>query len=101
MGAKTRGVVLAGQHAWRDSRFDRLSPRPLHPVANRPLFFYAVDWLKAGGLEEITLGVNAETIRGVDAALSERGGVPGLTLHEERTPRGPAGSLRDAAIDTD
>jgi mannose-1-phosphate guanylyltransferase len=101
MGAKTSGVVLAGQYTWRDSRFDRLSPRPLLPVANRPLFSYAVDWLKAGGLEEITLGVNAETTRDVAAALADQSGAPGLRLHADRTARGPAGSLRDATIDTD
>lgn len=101
MDAKTRGVVLAGQHAWRDSRFDRLSPRPLLPVANRPLFSYAVQWLHAGGLESITLAVNGETTHGVAQVLSELPGVGGLSLHEDRTPRGPAGSVRDATIDSE
>lgn len=101
MGAKTKGVVLAGQHAWRDSRFDRLSPRPLLPVANRPLFSYAVEWLKAGGLEEVVLAVNPETVRGVAAALAGQTEFPGVRLHEDRAPRGPAGSLRDATIDSD
>jgi mannose-1-phosphate guanylyltransferase len=99
MGAKTTGVVLAGQHAWRDSRFDRLSPRPLLPVGNRPLFTYAVQWLQSGGIVDVTLGVNAET-RGVGEALLELR-LPGLSLHEDRTPRGPAGSVRDAALAAD
>jgi mannose-1-phosphate guanylyltransferase len=99
MGAKTTGVVLAGQHAWRDSRFDRLSPRPLLPVGNRPLFTYAVQWLQSGGVTDVTLGVNAET-RGVGQALLELR-LPGLSLHEDRTPRGPAGSARDAALESD
>jgi mannose-1-phosphate guanylyltransferase len=99
MDVKTTGVVLAGQHAWRDSRFDRLSPRPLLPVGNRPLFTFAVQWLQAGGVNEITLGVNAET-RGVGQALLELG-LPGLSLHEDKTPRGPAGSIRDAVLESD
>ena len=99
MGAKTTAVVLAGQHAWRDSRFDRLSPRPLLPIGNRPLFTYAVQWLQASGIDEVTLCVNAET-RGVGRALLDLG-LPGLRLHEDATPRGPAGSVRDAALESD
>ncbi len=100
MAAKTRGVVLAGQHAWRDSKFDRLSPRPLLPVANRPLFSYAVNWLLAAGIREVTLSINAET-RALSEALSELPDGAGLTLAEDRAPRGPAGCVRDAVVATD
>jgi mannose-1-phosphate guanylyltransferase len=100
MGAKTTGVVLAGQHGWRDSKFDRLSPRPLLPVANRALFSYSVQWLQAGGIGEIALAANAET-RALRDALAEIPDAPGLTLHEDKAPRGPAGSVRDAMVGSD
>ncbi len=33
----TSGIVLAGTFPWANSAFDRLSPRPLVPLAHRPL----------------------------------------------------------------
>lgn len=100
MNSKTRGIVLAGQHAWRDSKFDRLSPRPLLPVANEPLFSYAVRWLVQGGVRDVTISVNSET-RAVRHALELMPDVPAVLLHEDAAPRGPAGCIADATAGTD
>jgi mannose-1-phosphate guanylyltransferase len=100
MNSKTRGIVLAGQHAWRDSKFDRLSPRPLLPVANEPLFSYAVRWLVQGGVGDVTISVNSET-RAVRSALELMLDVPPVLLHEDAAPRGPAGCVADAIAGTD
>ena len=77
----TRGVILAGQYAWKDSRFDALCPRPLLPVANQPLVSYALLWLAEGGLHDDALRLlGARPRRGagraedaLDALLRERG----------------------------
>jgi len=100
MTSKTRGIVLAGQHAWRDSKFDRLSPRPLLPVANEPLFSYAVRWLIEGGVRTVTISVNSET-RALRSALTHIPGAADVSLHEDCAPRGPAGCVADAIADTD
>jgi len=93
----TRGVILAGQHAWSDSTFDALFPRPLLPVANQPLVSYAVRWLHEGGLRDITVCTNGET-RVLGARLEECvPDGPSLEFHEDAAPRGPAGCVRDAA----
>jgi NDP-sugar pyrophosphorylase family protein len=93
----TAGVILAGQHSWSDSAFDALSPRPLLPIANRPLVSYAAQWLREGGIREAAVCANRET-RIVGARLRQH--VPdglNLTLSEDPVPRGPAGCVRDAA----
>jgi mannose-1-phosphate guanylyltransferase len=69
-------------------------------VANQPLFTYAVQWLQTGGLSEIVLGVNVETRVQVARAV-DRLKMTGIRLHEDGTPRGPAGSVRDAVIHSD
>jgi NDP-sugar pyrophosphorylase family protein len=97
---KTRGIVLAGQHAWRDSKFDRLSPRPLLPVANEPLFSYAVRWLIEGGVGAVTISVNSET-RALRTALDQMPEAVEVRLHEDLAPRGPAGCVADAIAGTD
>jgi mannose-1-phosphate guanylyltransferase len=97
----TRGVILAGQYAWKDSTFDALCPRPLLPVANQPLFSYALLWLHEGGLHQVTVCANRDT-RTVGARLQEY--VPpdlDLELLEDPVPRGPAGCVRDAAGDAE
>lgn len=97
----TRGVILAGQYAWKDSTFDALCPRPLLPVANQPLVSYALLWLSEGGLHEVTVCANRDT-RTVGARLQEY--VPpdvDVELLEDPVPRGPAGCVRDAAGDAE
>ena len=37
-------VVLAGTHTWRNSELERICPRPLLPVAGRPLIWYGLNW---------------------------------------------------------
>jgi NDP-sugar pyrophosphorylase family protein len=94
----TAGVILAGQHSWSDSAFDALSPRPLLPIANRPLVSYAAQWLREGGIREAAVCANGET-RIVGARLREC--IPDglrITLIEDLVPRGPAGCVRDAAV---
>jgi NDP-sugar pyrophosphorylase family protein len=97
----TRGVILAGQYAWKDSKFDSLCPRPLLPVANQPLVSYALLWLHEGGLRDVTVCANRNT-RAVGARLQEY--VPpdlDFDLLEDPVPRGPGGCVRDAAGDAE
>jgi NDP-sugar pyrophosphorylase family protein len=91
-------VVLAGSHQWSGSAFEKLGPRPLVPVALAPVISYPLRWLHAAGVLGATICVNGtghvmETAIGDGADLDMR-----LAYYHDRTPRGAAGCVRDAAL---
>ena len=94
------GVVLAGAYPRGHSLFDRLRPRPLLPVAQEPLVAFPLRWLAEGGIRSATVCSNSAA-RAVRRTLS---GDPTLPLeigfHEDWMPRGAAGCVRDAAVQT-
>jgi mannose-1-phosphate guanylyltransferase / phosphomannomutase len=93
-------VVLAGTHHWSGSLFERLAPRPLVPVALRPLISYPLRWLSQGGVGRATICANGTT-RVLEAALGD-GHDLGIEIdyYQDGTPRGAAGCVRDAALRT-
>ena len=99
--SRVRGVVLAGTYHWSNTSFEDLVPRPLVPVAQAPLVSYALRWLRDGGIARATLCANSAS----RAVRSYLGGGSRLTMsleyHEDWTPRGAAGCVRDAASRTD
>ncbi len=97
----TRGVILAGQYAWKDSKFDALCPRPLLPVANPPLVSYALLWLSEGGLHGVTVCANRDTRTVGDRLREYRPPELDVELLEDPVPRGTAGCVRDAAGDAE
>jgi len=97
----TAGIVLVGTHPWTRTAFDRLPPRPLLPVAHRPLLSYSLSWLRDAGVHHVGVCANRET-QALEARLHRH--VPhGLrvTYHEDAMPRGAAGAVRDAALTGD
>jgi mannose-1-phosphate guanylyltransferase/phosphomannomutase len=91
-------VVLAGTYQWSGSRFQGLAPRPLVPVAQRPLISYALRWARKGGLRSATVCANHAS-RAVEAALGHGAELDmDLRYHEDFTPRGAAGCVRDAGL---
>jgi mannose-1-phosphate guanylyltransferase len=93
----TSGIVLAGTFPWANSLFERLAPRPLVPVAHRPLIEFALGWLHAAGVQRVVVcgnrhsrALEAQIARGPSAALN-------LSYLEDAMPRGAAGCVRDAA----
>ena len=97
----TTGILLAGTHPWTSSAFDSLVARTLLPVAHRPVIWYGLSWLHRQGINEVAVCGTRET-RLLESRLARH--VPdGMTVsyHEDRLPRGAAGSARDAALATD
>ena len=91
------GIVLVGTHPWTKTAFDRLPPRPLLPVAHRPLLSYSLSWLRDGGVRDAAVCANRET-QVLESRLHRH--VPhGLRVSylEDTMPRGAAGAIRDAA----
>jgi len=97
-GAELSGVILAGTHHWSGSSFERLAPRPLVPVAQAPLISYPLRWLREGGVRRVTVCLNGPT-RAVQLAMGD-GHELGMEVdyYQDRTPRGPAGCVRDAGV---
>ena len=98
----TEAIVLAGSYQWTASTFDRLRPRPLLPVAESPLIEFVLDWLKSGGLERAVICGNGSTevLRSqleAEPHMTEKHRRPKLSFHEDRSPRGAAGCVKDAA----
>jgi NDP-sugar pyrophosphorylase family protein len=92
-----RGVVVAGTYRRADSAFDRLLPRPLLPVAHKPLISYGLSWLRHAGITEVAVCGNRET-RDLQEQLGRH--VPadmGFSYKEDPMPRGAAGGVRDAS----
>jgi NDP-sugar pyrophosphorylase family protein len=97
-GAGLSAVVLAGTHQWSGSRFERLAPRPLVPVALEPLISYPLRWLRDGGIRQATICVNGTT-RAIEAALGDGDELDiELSYYQDGTPRGAAGCVRDAGM---
>jgi len=96
----TWGVVLAGTYLTGRSLFERLRPRPLLPVAHRPIISYPLRWLAAAGVQGVTVCLNGQSHEVRRAVEAETGlGCP-VAFLEDPSPRGTAGSARDAALAT-
>lgn len=99
--ADIEGIVLAGVHAWRDDAFERASNRPTLSVASRPLVWHAMEWLRRNGVASARLCGNGET-RAIERSLAS---FPitdlNVRYHRDPIPRGPAGCVRDAAVESD
>jgi len=94
------GVVLAGVHAWCSGFLDEVICWPLVPIAGRPLISHVLYWLRGQGIRSVDLCANSDTTflhrylgngKTMDLALE---------YYEDVMPRGPAGSVRDAAIES-
>lgn len=99
--SSTSGIVLAGTFPWANSPFERLAPRPLVPVAHRPLIGYALSWLQNAGVSRVAICANRNSrALGVQLAASASSDLD-LAYCEDAMPRGAAGCVRDAAMALD
>lgn len=89
-----QAVILAGGKGTRLRPVTVDLPKPLVPIANRPLIVHQLRHLAAAGIEDVTLalGYNAERFAGVEAE-ADRLGIR-LQLVTEPAPLGTGGALR-------
>ncbi len=52
-----KGVILAAGHGARLGPFGKQNPKPIIPIANKPLIIYQIETLKSLGIEEIIVVV--------------------------------------------
>jgi mannose-1-phosphate guanylyltransferase len=90
-----QALILVGGEGTRLRPLTDTVPKPVIPLAGRPLLSYMIDWLRVHGVDEIVLacGFKADRVREV---LGE-GGSPRLRYVEEPEPLGTAGAIRFAA----
>jgi NDP-sugar pyrophosphorylase family protein len=93
-----RGIVLAGSYPKGRSLFDRVRPRPLLPIAQRPIISYPLRWLTRAGVEGLTVCTSGAAAALRRAVAAEVGSSLPLSFQQDGTPRGTAGSARDAAL---
>lgn len=99
--SSTPGIILAGTFPWANSPFERLAPRPLVPVAHRPLIGFALSWLENAGIRRVVVCGNRHS-RGLETQLAgSLSGPLDLSYCEDVMPRGAAGCVRDAAATCD
>jgi NDP-sugar pyrophosphorylase family protein len=91
-------IVLAGAYAWRGTPFDALLPRPVLPVALKPLIAYPLEWLRESGIKQVT--ICADGLAPVIRTQLEpyAGTLPTVQFRSDTQPRGAAGCARDAAL---
>src|SRR2546423_1768519 len=90
-----QALILVGGEGTRLRPLTETVPKPVIPLAGRPLLGYMISWLGEHGVDEVVLacGFKADRVREV---LGE-GGAPRLRYVEEPEPLGTAGAIRFAA----
>jgi mannose-1-phosphate guanylyltransferase/phosphomannomutase len=91
-----KAIVMAGGQGSRLRPLTLTRPKPMMPVANRPVMAHILDWLKGHGFSEVlvTLHYRADDIRrafGDGRSLGLK-----ITYRVEEEPLGTAGSVKFA-----
>ncbi|MDN5344616.1 MAG: mannose-phosphate guanylyltransferase / phosphomannomutase, partial [Clostridia bacterium] len=92
-----KAIIMAGGEGSRLRPLTCKRPKPLVPVANRPVMEYCVDLLRELGITEV--GVTLQYLPGLIQEYFGDGSDFGLHLHYfiEDKPLGTAGSVKNAA----
>src|SRR4029453_1943314 len=91
-----KAVIMAGGEGTRLRPLTSNAPKPMMPIANRPMMEHIVNLLKRHGFDEIvvTVAFLANHIRNYFGDGSELG--VRMVYATEETPLGTAGSVRNA-----
>jgi len=99
--ASTAAIVLAGSYAWTNSSFEQLRVRPLLPIAQSPMIVHVLRALGTFGVSDATICANGST-GALKAYFEKAPAMPiAVNYYEDKSPRGAAGCMRDAAQKTD
>ncbi|MFP5317648.1 MAG: sugar phosphate nucleotidyltransferase [Acidimicrobiia bacterium] len=96
-----KAVIMAGGEGTRLRPLTSNQPKPLMPLANRPMMEHVIKLLKRHGFDEVvvTLAFLPQTIRTYFGDGSEFG--VRMVYATEETPLGTAGSVRNAMAELD
>jgi mannose-1-phosphate guanylyltransferase/phosphomannomutase len=96
-----KAVIMAGGEGTRLRPLTSTQPKPMVPIANRPMMEHIVDLLRRHGFDDIvvTVAFQAEAIRTYFGDGTEFG--VRIVYAAEETPLGTAGSVRNAMAELD
>ncbi|HWE57985.1 MAG TPA: sugar phosphate nucleotidyltransferase [Acidimicrobiales bacterium] len=96
-----KAVIMAGGEGTRLRPLTSNQPKPMMPIANRPMMEHIIELLKRHGFEDIvvTVAFQANAIRTYFGNGSEFG--VRMVYATEETPLGTAGSVRNAMDELD
>jgi mannose-1-phosphate guanylyltransferase/phosphomannomutase len=96
-----KAVIMAGGEGTRLRPLTSNAPKPMMPIANRPMMEHIIELLKRHGFEDIvvTVAFQANAIRTYFGNGSEFG--VNMVYATEETPLGTAGSVRNAMDELD
>lgn len=91
-----QAVILSGGQGTRLRPLTSTMPKPAVPMANRPMIWYMIDWLRGHGITEIvmSMGYKADGLRAALDAAGHKG--VKITYLEEPEPLGTAGAVKFA-----
>ncbi len=100
-GGRMKAVIMAGGEGTRLRPLTSNLPKPMMPLANKPMMEHVIDLLRRHGFDDIvvTLAFMPDAIRNHFGDGSEYG--VHLEYATEETPLGTAGSVRNAAAALD
>jgi mannose-1-phosphate guanylyltransferase len=90
-------VLLVGGLGTRLRPLTEVVPKPLVPVANRPLVWYPIEMLRQGGIRKLTLACGYRTDRLREGLQHVVGDDTSVRVVEEKELLGTAGGVRNAA----
>jgi len=92
-----KAVILAGGLGTRLRPYTLFVPKPMLPLAEKPVLQYTIEWLRSNGLEDLVLSVGY--LRKVIEDYFQGGEEFGVKIKyvRLREPLGTAGQLREAA----
>jgi MurNAc alpha-1-phosphate uridylyltransferase len=90
-----KAMLLAAGYGTRLKPLTDHTPKPLVPVAGRPMIEYALDKLRAYGIEEVVINVSHLKPQLVDYFAAEK--YLRVTISEEAEPLETGGGLKKAA----
>jgi MurNAc alpha-1-phosphate uridylyltransferase len=90
-----KAMLLAAGYGTRLKPLTNHTPKPLVPVAGRPMIEYALDKLRAYGVEEMVINVSHLKAQLVDYFAAEKN--LRVTISEEAVPLETGGGLKKAA----
>src|SRR5205823_5398772 len=95
-GVRMKAVIMAGGEGTRLRPLTSNQPKPMMPIANRPMMEHVVELLKRHGFDDIvvTVAFQANAIRTYFGNGSEFG--VRMVYATEENPLGTAGSVRNA-----
>lgn len=94
-----RAIILAGGKGTRLRPITLYTPKPIVPIANRPLLAYQLELLKRAGVRDVIISLSYQPQRIEHSFIDGSDYDVNISYAIEASPQGTAGAYRNAASD--